>query len=47
MNWELHACRKYWEKEARGHLLRKEISTFSAMSVASCIKLSDSLENKV
>lgn len=39
MNWELHACKKYWEKEARGDLLRKDISTFSFMSIASRIRL--------
>lgn len=47
MSWELHACREYWEKEARGDLLRKKISTFFSMSVASHIRLSDSLENEV
>lgn len=33
MNWELHAHRKWWEKEAEGDLLSKCIPIFSSVGV--------------
>lgn len=47
MYWETCAYSKHREKEPVGDLLRKCINTFSSLSVASYIRLSDSLVKEV